>query len=59
MEQKWEKRYGLHLKQGDQELYEWLDDIPDFNRSEAIRNLLLFACRAILNKKQQVQSWPN
>lgn len=55
MEQKWKKRYSFRLKQSDQELYEWLDDIPDSKRSETIRNLLLFAFRAILNERQQVQ----
>lgn len=54
MEQKWKKRYSFRLKQGDQELYEWLEDIPDSKRSEAIRNLLLFACRTISNEKQQI-----
>lgn len=53
MEQKWKKRYSFRLKAGDEELYELLESLADSKRSEAIRQMLLFACRTITEEKQE------
>jgi len=53
MEQKWKKRYSFRLKSGDEELYELLEGLADSKRSEAIRQMLLFSCRTIEEKKQK------
>ncbi|WP_046176719.1 hypothetical protein [Domibacillus indicus] len=53
MEQKWKKRYSFRLKAGDDELYELLEGLADSKRSEAIRRMLLFACRTIAEEKQE------
>lgn len=52
MEKEWKKRYSFRLKKGDQELRDILEGLADSRRSEAIRHLLLFACRTIQEEKQ-------
>lgn len=52
MEQSWKKRYSFRLKKGDQELHDLLEGLPDSKRSEAIRQMLLFACRSMTEEKQ-------
>lgn len=51
----WERRYSFRLTNGDEELNEFLTNMPNNKRSEVIRNLLRYAYRHLMKEQHELK----